>query len=145
MAVNSDKPAIHKMIQRKILWLNGGVLMTDEQRKQITELRQKGIGYLAGEMVKTKKADKQLKDSFCRECGKELHQTEGVKKKIFCCRKCREKWWHEHPGQIRQKAVYSFICAGCEKEFTAYGNSHRKYCSHECYITSRFKGGGGNG
>ena len=141
--------------------------MTDEQRKQITELRQKGIGYvavakrmglsrdtvrsfcrrngLAGEMVKTKKADKQQKDSFCRECGKELHQTEGVKKKIFCCRKCREKWWHEHPGQIRQKAVYSFICAGCEKEFTAYGNSHRKSCSYECYITSRFKGGGGNG
>ena len=30
---------------------------------------------------------------------------------------------------------------GCGKPFTVYGNSKRKYCSHECYIRNRFKGG----
>ena len=26
-----------------------------------------------------------------------------------------------------------------------YGNQHRKYCSHECYIKDRFKNGGKHG
>lgn len=142
--------------------------MTDRQRQQIIQLRKDGFGYaliakglnisrdtvrsfcrrngLAGEMPgKTVNQDEQPKEGFCRECGNELRQTEGVKKKIFCCRECREKWWHEHPDRIKQRAVYSFVCAGCGKEFTAYGNSHRKYCSHECYVRSRFKGGEDNG
>ena len=142
--------------------------MTDGQRQQIIQLRKEGCGYtaiakeldisrdtvrsfcrrnrLAGEMAaKTEKADEHPQEGFCRECGKELHQTDGIKKKVFCCRKCREKWWHEHPEEIRQRAVYAFICAGCGKKFTAYGNSHRKYCSHDCYVKSRFKGGDNNG
>lgn len=142
--------------------------MTDGQRHQIIQLRKEGCGYtaiakeldisrdtvrsfcrrngLAGEMAaKTEKADEHPQEGFCRECGKELNQTGGVKKKVFCCRKCREKWWHKHPEEIRQRAVYAFICAGCGKAFTAYGNSHRKYCSHECYVRSRFKGGENNG
>lgn len=141
--------------------------MTDGQRQQIIQLRKEGCGYtaiakeldisrdtvrsfcrrngLAGEMAITEKAAGQTEDGFCRECGKGLRQTDGVKKKVFCCRECREKWWHEHPGQIKQRAVYSFVCAGCGKGFTAYGNSHRKYCSHECYVRNRFKGGEDNG
>ena len=141
--------------------------MTDALRTRIIQLRREGLGYtaigkelgisrdtvksfcrrngLAGKAMKIERSDKQPKEGFCRECEKEIHQRQGVKKKIFCCRKCREKWWHEHPGHIRKRAVYTFICAGCGKDFTAYGNSHRKYCSHECYIKSRFKGGDGNG
>lgn len=142
--------------------------MTDEQRQRIIQLRKGGSGYtsiakkldisrdtvrsfcrrngLAGEMSgKTESQDRQPKGDFCRECGKELHQTAGMKKKVFCCRTCREKWWHEHPDQIKQRALYSFVCAGCGKKFTAYGNSHRKYCSHKCYVSSRFKGGDDNG
>ena len=141
--------------------------MTDGQRQKIIQLRKEGCGYtaiakeldisrdtvrsfcrrngLAGEMAITEKAAGQKEDGFCRKCGNTLRQTEGIKKKIFCCRKCREKWWHEHPDQIKQRAVYSFICAGCGEKFTAYGNSHRKYCSHNCYVSSRFKGGDDNG
>ncbi|RXM53885.1 RNA polymerase subunit sigma-70, partial [Clostridium tetani] len=26
----------------------------------------------------------------------------------------------------------------CGKEFSAYGNKNRKYCSHNCYIRDRF-------
>lgn len=141
--------------------------MTDGQKMEITKFRQDGLGYtaiakqmglsrdtvrsfcrrngLVGEItIKIEKVEEQLQKDFCRECGKKLQQTDGIKKRIFCCRKCREKWWHEHSDQIKQRAVYSFVCTGCGKEFTAYGNSHRKYCSHECYVKSRFKGGDGN-
>ena len=80
----------------------------------------------------------------CRECGVEIKQRPKMKKQVFCCKACREKWWTEHPERITQKAVYEFTCAKCGKPFTAYGNKKRKYCSHECYIADRF-GGGGNG
>ena len=80
----------------------------------------------------------------CRECGVEIKQRQKMKKQVFCCKACREKWWAEHPERIMQKAVYEFTCAKCGKPFTAYGNKKRKYCSHECYIADRF-GGGGNG
>lgn len=136
--------------------------MTDKQRQRIIQLRKEGFGYtsiakqldisrdtvrsfckrngLAGEMAgKAIHSGEGQEKGLCRECGRELQQRKGVKKKVFCCRECREKWWHEHPGQIKQRAVYFFICAGCSKEFTAYGNAHRKYCSHECYVKSRFK------
>lgn len=104
--------------------------MTDGQRQQIIQLRKEGCGYaaiakeldisrdtvwsfcrrnrLAGEMAITEKAAGQTEDGFCRECGKGLHQTDGVKRKVFCCQECREKWWHEHPGQIKQKGGLFF-------------------------------------
>ena len=132
--------------------------MTDGQKEQVMLLRKEGCGYaviakrldisrdtvksfcrrngLAGEM-----ADSAAEGGRCRACGKVLVQTEGMKRRVFCCGECRKKWWREHPEAIRQKAVYSFTCACCGKEFTAYGNSRRKYCSHECYIRNRFKGG----
>ena len=36
------------------------------------------------------------------------------------------------------------ICPHCGKEFHIYGDRRRKYCSHECYIADRFKGGDGD-
>lgn len=53
------------------------------------------------------------------------------------------KWWNEHLDRVDKKANYEFVCAYCKKPFTAYGNAHRKYCCHECYIEDRF-GGSGN-
>ncbi len=133
--------------------------MTDEEKRQVICLRKKGWGYtavankvgisketvksfcrrngLAGNLVDVRK--KQV--PCCRECGWPVPKAEKRKLRVFCSDSCRVKWWHEHPEKINRKAVYSFICAGCGKTFTAYGNSHRKYCSHECYITKRFKGG----
>lgn len=141
------------------------VLMTDEQKKLITRLRQEGCGYtaiakkmelsrdtvrsfcrrngLSGDMTGEK--EEQYPPRRCRQCGNVLSQTKGVKQRIFCSRACREKWWKEHPEQVKQKAVYSFTCACCGKPFTAYGNSKQKYCSHECYIRKRFKGGDADG
>lgn len=139
--------------------------MTDGQKKEIAGLRAAGVGYtaiarqmgiprdtvrsfcrrngMAGAAAKGREyAAEPPQDGFCRECGKALQQTEGMKKRVFCSRECREKWWHGHPEKIKQRAVYSFICAGCGGQFTAYGNAKRKYCSHECYIKARFGGGG---
>ena len=140
--------------------------MTEEQKRKVSDLRRAGMGYtetarlagvsrdavrsfcrrngLAGKTAEDGPTEGQAQEGCCRECGKPLQQKEGVKRRVFCSRECREKWWHGHPDQIRQRAVYSFTCAGCGQPFTAYGNAGRKYCSHECYIRTRFKGGGGD-
>ena len=77
----------------------------------------------------------------CRECGKSLIQVDGMKRRVFCSKECRVKWWKEHPERLNQKAVYQYTCRHCGKPFSAYGNSKRKYCSHACYISDRFGGG----
>lgn len=76
----------------------------------------------------------------CRECGNALHQIDGMKRRIFCSKECRVKWWNKHPEKVNRKAVYQYACPTCGKQFSAYGNSKRKYCSHACYIADRFGG-----
>ena len=71
-------------------------------------------------------------------CASPVEQVPGHKKKIFCCKDCCVKWWNSHPDRVNRKAIYSFVCPTCGKEFTAYGNKGRKYCSHECYVRARF-------
>lgn len=80
----------------------------------------------------------------CENYGREIQQIAKQKKKRFCCDKCRNEWWNSHLDQVKRKAVYDFRCPHCGKEFHIYGDSRRKYCSHECYIADRFKGGGGD-
>lgn len=50
----------------------------------------------------------------------------------------RQSWWNAHPELVNRKAVYEFTCAYCGKRFSAYGNAHRKYCCHDCYIEGRY-------
>lgn len=134
--------------------------MNNDQKQKIVELRNAGVSYakigkllgISGNTVKTycrrnhvaivqEPSSPTTLPIFCRECGAPLERAEKRKPKIFCSRECREKWWHAHPDKLNKKAVYDFQCAGCGKTFSAYGNRHRKYCSHECYIQARFKGG----
>jgi len=75
---------------------------------------------------------------ICKQCGNELIQTLGRKQRLFCTFNCRMAWWKANPEHITRKAVYSFVCLFCKKEFTVYGNKNRKYCSHACYISTRF-------
>ncbi len=136
--------------------------MTDVQRKAIEELRGQGHGYttignalglskgsvkaycrlhgLAGTKSEIRFKVK-LDFGRCLNCGAPLTQTPKMKRKKFCCPACRQTWWNTHRERVNQKAIYHYVCACCGKEFTAYGNSHRKYCSHQCYITARFKAG----
>ena len=78
--------------------------------------------------------------SLCKQCGQPLIQTPKRKKKIFCSNECRQSWWNAHLYLIKQssKSLYQFVCPTCNKTFFAYGNKGRKFCSHKCYITSRY-------
>ena len=139
--------------------------MTNGQKEQIKKLRDSGYGYskIAEALGLTKNqvsafcrrnslsgntADPDKKETpnvgCCRCCGKPLVQVSGRKEAKFCSDACRNKWWNAHLDQVNRKAIYEYTCPCCHKPFTAYGNSKRKYCSHECYIRARFKGGDGH-
>lgn len=134
--------------------------MTNEQKERVKTLRRDGWGYKKIAIALEVSADtiksfcrkeglggtlaapgRTQDDTHCRECGRPLIQTVGMKKRKFCSTECRIKWWKAHPKAIKQKAVYTFTCPTCGRKFTSYGNAGRKYCSHECYVAARFKGG----
>lgn len=139
--------------------------MTDIQRAQVIKLRTAGNSY--GSIARTVGISLNTVKSFCRRnniteksdapvpviltgeitlcenCGREIRQIAKQKKKRFCCDKCRNEWWNTHLDKVQRKTVYEFKCPHCGKAFSIYGDSRRKYCSHECYIADRF-GGGGN-
>ena len=118
--------------------------MTNEQREKITTLRHQGFGYtaiansvglskdsvkaycrshgLAGEKAESHSLA-EVPTQLCLNCGKTLIQIPGRKQKKFCCPECRTAWWNAHPEAVKQKAVYTFTCPECGKEFTAYGNA----------------------
>ena len=132
--------------------------MTDEQKEQIKVLRQRGMGYIRvaqalGISENTIKSfcrrnkltgqvkQEKLAEHFCLYCGAAVTQNPGRKEKKFCSNKCRMKWWNAHFDKLNKKTMYPYICPHCGKGFEVYGNSHRKYCSHACYIADRFQGG----
>ena len=134
--------------------------MTDQEKKQIVICRNQGLGYMTiskmlGISVNSIKTycrrnglggvrvfenAEAAKVTSCENCGTPLKQNPGRKKKRFCSDRCRNKWWNTHLDQVKRKANYEYVCPVCEKFFTVYGNSKRKYCSHECYIKDRFGG-----
>lgn len=77
----------------------------------------------------------------CKHCGKNIKQNKKTKPKTFCCERCRREWWRANgvTGNSR-KAFYQLSCIACSASFVSYGNSKRKFCSHHCYIKSRFGG-----
>ena len=135
--------------------------MAGFQKEQIRNLRGEGLSYAEiarqvnvsrdavisfcrrnglQEIKKPRTAVKTAVGDVCRECEKPLVQVDGMKRRVFCSKECRIKWWKEHPERLNQKAVYQYTCPHCGKPFSAYGNSKRKYCSHACYISDRFGG-----
>lgn len=133
--------------------------MTTDERNKIVRMRKSGIGYatIAQELGLSKNTVKtfcrrngltsvavvetDLEQHFCPQCGAPVEQMPGRKPKKFCCDICRNRWWNAHLGEVKRKAMYEYVCPTCGKIFYAYGNRHRKYCSHECYIADRFGGG----
>lgn len=129
--------------------------MTDGQKKEIRKLRIQGMSYKAiardtGVPVGTIKAfcsrqgitpdESGSNIHRCLCCGKPVPQNEGRKEKRFCSDRCRNNWWNNHLDKVNRKANYTIVCANCGKTFISYGNAHRKYCSHECYVEDRFGG-----
>ncbi len=82
-------------------------------------------------------------ETVCRYCGEVLFNPAIGRKKRFCSTTCRRKWWNQNRDQVNQNpdCIYHFTCKCCGKDFTAYGNKTRQYCSHQCYINDRFWNG----
>ena len=78
--------------------------------------------------------------TFCKQCGKELLQIPKRKRRIFCSKACRQKWWNSHLYLVKHssKTLYHYTCPTCGKSFSVYGNAKRTYCSHDCYIKARY-------
>lgn len=81
----------------------------------------------------------QSHNTSCIQCGAEIIQKPKCKPKKFCSDVCRRAWWNEHRDLGNKKAYYTVVCANCGKEFQAYGDKKRKYCSTPCYFEDRFK------
>ena len=129
--------------------------MTNEECMKIEELQHEGYGYkkialLLELPVNTVKSyvrrhpvtpTAAVLAKGCLHCGAPLAQLPGKKEKKFCSDRCRMAWWNAHPERVNKKAFYKLTCAHCGREFEAYGNAGRKYCSRTCYDLARSKGG----
>lgn len=134
--------------------------MTENQKAQICTLRKQGAGYMKiahqtgisqntvksfcrRNKLETQKAAEVSagEQSVCACCQKPIVQKNKGKKKRFCSDSCRNKWWNAHIDIVKRKAIYEYQCPNCGKSFEVYGNRHRKYCCHKCYVEHRFGGG----
>ena len=150
---------LRRMLRRRV--------MTKEQREQVRRLRAQGKGYKriggmlgipvgtvksfcrreAGEMPPAPDGDgvermpQALEQAghVCPQCAKPVVRIPGRKKRVFWSDACRAASWRR---QVRTGSGLS-RCAGCGEPL--YGHDrYRKFCSHACYIHSRFgKGEGG--
>lgn len=138
--------------------------MTEIEKQQIHDLRLKGIGYKAiaavlgisrdsirgycirngldgDSKVVTLNIEEKIKNNLlCACCNKPIKQNERGRARRFCSDECRRKWWKDNPQERNKNgaAIYKYTCPHCGQEFSVYGNNKRKYCSHNCYIKSRF-------
>ncbi len=127
--------------------------MDKKQKQQIILLRIQGLSYK--EIAKKVNISYNTISAFCKRnriekdtllcklCKTPINNISGQKPKKFCSDKCRTSWWNTHQKEVQRKAVYQFHCAYCGSDFTAYGNSKRKYCTHTCYIKARYGRRGG--
>ena len=131
--------------------------MTNGEKARIAQMRKRGLGYAEiarslGMSVNTVKSycqrsgvkplEKKTAQSgdVCRQCGSVLKLTPGRKRKWFCSDAYRLCWWHAH-REMGQNAR-TVLCASCGKAFVT--DRAQKYCSHACYIRTRFGGAHGN-
>lgn len=91
--------------------------------------------YCRRNKIKVNYKNKENSDLYlkCLYCKKELEQKSKLKPKKFCSDKCRHQWWSLKNGKKK-------ICDYCNQPYISSIKT-KKYCSHECYINDRFKGG----
>lgn len=69
----------------------------------------------------------------CRYCGREFMRPALGGKQLFCSARCRNAWGNEQ----KRRTPYSRVCEQCGREFTAFGNPHKRFCSRKCFADSR--------
>ncbi len=145
--------------------------MNEIQKEQIKQLRSDGFGYkkiailldisentiksfcrrngLVNEVIKDKEIKiedtKVIDSSYCANCGEVVVQVKGIKTRKFCSDECRKIYWTNNQFKINRKSAKEYTCSVCGKKYIDYARNNRKYCSRECYINKRFKGGIVNG
>ncbi len=128
--------------------------MTEHEKEQITQLRLEGKSYgciardveLSENTVKSVcrrnsiRTPKQAAESntVCPQCGAQLSPMQTSRPRRFCSNVCRMRWWNAHRDQHHAGAIKQIHCAGCGKVFHAYEKQQRRFCSHACYIASRY-------
>lgn len=132
--------------------------MTESQKYKIQAMRSQGLGYKTigdilglsmgcvkvycfrnGLDTKTMSSKIPSDGRVCPQCGKELIQKSGTKKRRFCSSECRQLWWNNHRSFIKHHRTIEQVCLYCGKTFEAFPSAGRKFCSHKCYINKRFK------
>ena len=134
--------------------------MTNEQKSQIIYLRKRGsslaevadrLGLPIGTVksfcsrnhpvaetaldVESLPSQPSAEGAKCKKCGAPLEQRQHHRQKLFCSDRCRLSWWHDN--RHLAKGTTEKTCPVCGSSFTA--GAERKYCSHSCYITGRYR------
>ena len=122
--------------------------MTREEKKRVSELRNRGCTFkeisqiteLPFNTVKSFCYRNPLEQDIvlCRQCGKEVTQTPGTRRKIWCSTSCRLTWWNAHPDEVQRKTK-THTCLQCGQSFETHVDK-RKYCSRACYAAARREG-----
>ncbi|WP_420806056.1 helix-turn-helix domain-containing protein [Propionimicrobium lymphophilum] len=122
--------------------------MNQLDRLRITNLRANGWGYkkiadfcgISRDQVRaycTKhnlSAEGETQERVCEWCGRELTSVDPRAR--FCSSACRHQSWRA--GLHRPKT-----CQACGQTFNALDKPGQQYCSHACYVRSRFGTRGG--
>lgn len=98
--------------------------------------------YLRRNREKIRKDDKKNEKEkiCCINCGHEITRGRRLIGRKFCSIDCKTKWFNKNKSKIESKNKIDKMCPTCNTPFKDYINGKRKYCSHNCYILSRFKG-----
>ena len=124
--------------------------MTEEEEKRVERLRKNGNSYrriaeitgLSSGTVKMYCYRKQIHPKsddnrdVCIECGNRLDRKKSGRPALFCSTRCRVYYWRRQSQMVKD---HERICPYCGKTFFTYEKT-RKFCSHPCYIASRFGG-----
>ena len=123
--------------------------MNFELERKIIDYRKAGLGYKKIASILNisrnsaasfcKRTDVEIESSneviYCKKCGLPFNLNKKHPNQRFCSLSCKNRWWNKNRNKDSFK---TFICPVCGVSFSAPNNSKRKYCSHACYIKSRY-------
>lgn len=120
------------------------IILTKEQERKITILRQQGKGYraIASELLLSPNTLKSwlkrhsASEKVCLQCGTAIKDSIYKRERKFCSDQCRYMWWNAHPEE--KKHQYAHVCTYCKTAFCT-NRTHSKYCSIACFAKARKK------
>lgn len=117
-----------KKMKRHVCPVCGKEFMTTLSKKRFCSVE---CAYEFQKASQKERIARNAKVRVCKECGKEFTSK---KFQVFCCSKCRIKYWNKiyySKLSILPKIKTVKTCPVCNKEFEVT-SEHRKYCSTEC-------------